>query len=356
MMRGISLFVALVSGWAGSVQAQLQMVAGGGTKEDAAPAVDCRLREPFGAEFQPDGSLVVVEMTSGGRVLKIGGDGLLHHWAGTGARSFAGDGGPGVTAAFNGMHNLAVLPNGDVLLADTWNYRIRKIEAATGAVATWAGIGVKGFSGDGGPAKDASFGSIIQIALEPAGKGLLVTDIDHRRIRRIDLMTGKVETVAGNGQKGVPPDGAKAVDAPLVDPRAAVAARDGTIFVLERGGHALREISPQGRIKTVVGTGKAGHAGDGGPGKDAALNGPKHLCLDRDGAVLIADAENHVIRRYDPKTRKIDRVAGTGQPEKGFSPEPLSCPLNRPHGVTLAPNGDLIIVDSYNNRVLRWKR
>ena len=95
-------------------------------------------------------------------------------------------------------------------------------------------------------------------------------------------------------------------------------------------------------------------SGDGGPALAATLNGPKHLCLDRDGTVLIADAENHVIRRYDPKAGLITRVAGTGKPGvAGLGGDPLQWELRRPHGVTIAPDGALYITDSYNDRVLK---
>jgi hypothetical protein len=182
---------------------------------------------------------------------------------------------------------------------------------------------------------------------------LLVADIDNRRVRRIDQATGVVTTIAGNGQKGVPADGAVATEAPLVDPRAAVGAADG-VYILERGGHALRFVSRDGKIKTVAGTGKAGLSGDGGPGIQATMNGPKHLCMDRDGTVLIADAENHVIRRYDPRTGIISRVAGTGNKgTAGLGGAPEDAELNRPHGVTIGPDGLIYITDAYNDRILR---
>jgi streptogramin lyase len=130
--------------------------------------------------------------------------------------------------------------------------------------------------------------------------------------------------------------------------------RDVGFYILERGGHAMRHVNGQGLIKTVVGTGKAGLSGDNGPARDATLNGPKHACLDGDGSVVIADAENHVVRRYIPSTGKMVRVAGTGKKgQAGLGGDPLQCELNRPHGVTIGPDGYLYITDSYNDRVLR---
>src|SRR5205814_7748526 len=107
----------------------------------------------------------------------------------------------------------------------------------------------------------------------------------NRRIRKIDLKTGTVTTVAGNGQKSVPPDGDAAVNAPLVDPRAVAVDKKGNIWILERNGHALRVVDAAGKIRTVAGTGKAGLSGDGGDALKAQLNSPKHLCVDLGGNV-----------------------------------------------------------------------
>jgi streptogramin lyase len=133
-----------------------------------------------------------------------------------------------------------------------------------------------------------------------------------------------------------------------------VAAADGSFYILERGGNALRFVDASGKVRTVAGTGKKGPATEGGPALEVTMNGPKHLCLDRDGTVIIADAENHVVLRYDPKTTRITRIAGTGKKgSAGVGGDPLACELARPHGVTIGPDGLLYITDSYNNRVLR---
>jgi hypothetical protein len=112
-----------------------------------------------------------------------------------------------------------------------------------------------------------------------------------------------------------------------------------------------------GKIRTVAGTGKAGNSGDGGPALKAQLNGPKHLCIDGDDNVVIADTENHVIRKYLPGEGKIVRVAGTGKEgREGIGGAPLDCQLKQPHGVYVSTTGVLYIVDSSNNRVLRTMR
>jgi NHL repeat len=334
--------------------ATLELVVGGGKEVPPCKAKEVQLREPFGVEFTPAGEMIVVEMSQGERVLRVDRLGNVQHVAGTGSKGFAGDGGDPKQAQFNGIHNLAILPNGAVLLADSWNQRIRRIDPKFTKIETWAGNGKKGFEGGGGPAADAAFGMVIQIAADPKSEFIYVADITSKRVRRINVKSGIVDTVAGNGKGGVPADGAKAVDNPLSDPRAVIPDRDGGFYILERSGNALRHVDANGVVKTVAGNGRPGLSGDGGPALAASLNGPKHACLDRDGTVVIADAENQVIRRFDPKSGTITRVAGTGRKGgAGVGGDPLKAELNRPHGVTIGPEGALYIVDSYNNRVLR---
>src|SRR5262245_6825683 len=333
---------------------RLVLVAGGGAKEDGAPATQTKLVAPFGVGFDAAANLYLVEMAGGERVRKMGSDGVLHIIAGTGTKGFAGDNGAGKEAQFNGMHSLAVLPDGTLFLADTWNQRIRRLDAQNGTVSTFAGTGEKGYGGDGGPAKQAQFGGLYCAALDPQRENLYLADLDNRRVRAIHLKTGVVRTVAGNGARGVPKDAVPALNAPLIDPRAVAVDRENNVYVLEREGHALRVVTPDGAIKTVVGTGARGNSGDGGDARNATMNGPKHLCVDRDGSVLIADTENHVIRRYTPRDGRIVRVAGSGRKGAGGVPGPaLDAELNQPHGVAIGPGGLLYIVDSSNNRVLR---
>lgn len=336
----------------------LTLVAGGGDGPDGSPAAAAKLVAPFGVDFAPDGSVLFVEMAKGERLRRIDAAGGVSTLAGTGAKGNDGDGGPGAKATFNGMHGLAVGPGGVVYLADTWNNRVRTFDPKTGVVAAFAGTGAKGFAGDGGPAAAAQFGGVYSAAVDPAGQRLVLADLDNRRVRAIDLGTGAVTTVAGNGKRGVPADGAPAVDQPLVDPRAAVLDAAGNVYVLERGGHALRVVGPDGRVRTVAGTGAKGAAGVGGPALKAELNGPKHLCVDRDGSVLVADTENHRVLRYVPKDGTLRLVAGSGtKGTAGLGGDPARAELSQPHGVAVHPKtGDVYITDSGNNRILKITR
>jgi DNA-binding beta-propeller fold protein YncE len=312
-----------------------------------------KVTSPFGVGFDSAGTFYFVEMV-GNRVRKLGSDGVITTLAGNGQKGDSGDGGPAVQAELNGPHSLAVFANGDILVTDTWNNRVRKIEARSGGITSIAGTGEKGFSGDGGPATNAKFGGIYCLALDEGNQTLDLADLDNRRVRRVDLKTGIVTTVAGNGKKGVPADGAEARHEPLVDPRAVAVDGKGKLYILERGGHALRLVDASGKIRTVVGTGKAGHSGDGGVGREATLNGPKHLCVDHDGNVLIADTENHCIRMYRPSDGTIQAVAGTGHKgAKGLGGSPVRAELAQPHGVTEGPGSVLYVSDSSNDRILK---
>ncbi len=332
---------------------RLELVTGGGTGGEGAPALQAEITSPFGVSFDAARTLYFVEM-AGNRVRKLGSDGLVTTLAGTGRKGSGGDDGPAARADLNGPHSLAVTSNGDIFVADTWNNRVRKIDGGSGRITNVAGTGRQGFGGDGGPANQAEFGGIYCLALDEPGQTLDLADLDNRRVRRVNLKSGIVTTVAGIGKKGIPTDGDLARSAPLIDPRAVAIDGRGNLYILERGGHALRVVDPAGKIRTVAGTGQAGNSGDGGNALQARLNGPKHLCVDPEGNVLIADTENHRVRIYRPRDGTIDSVAGTGRKgTEGLGGPARQADLNQPHGVTIGPGGILYISDSSNNRILR---
>ncbi len=296
------------------------------------------MKQPFGVDFDGKGNMYIVEL-KGGRVHMLGPDKKLVTIAGDGSKSYKGDGGPAKRATFNGMHNVAVTHNGSVYISDSWNYCIRRIDDWNGSIDTVVGTGKRGFSGDDGPLKKATFSFVMCITMNAARDKIYIADIQNRRIRVADLKANLVSTIAGNGKKGVPKDGAKATEAPLFDPRAVAPDSKGNVYILERSGHALRVVRPNGQIYTVAGTGKKGRKD--GPGKQAKLGAPKHICVDDADNVYIADEANDLIRKYDPKTGKVSTILGHGKVK-----------LDYPHGVTWE-KGKLYVVDTGHNRILR---
>jgi sugar lactone lactonase YvrE len=331
---------------------KLVLVAGGGTEGDGAAGPKAKLNAPFGVEFDNDGNLYFVEMYAHKfRVLDKQGN--VSTIAGTAEKGKAD--GAAATATLNGPHSLAVHPNGKVYLADTWNNCVREYDPKAKTIATVVGTGEKGFSGDGGPGDKATFNELYDALWDKQGKLLYIVDLKNARIRTWDPETKIVKTVAGNGKKGTPKDGALAIESPLNDPRAVAIDGAGNFYILERGGNSLRVVDGStGTIKTVAGTGKKGPLTADGPALEATLNGPKFLWCDKDDNILIADSDNHCIRKYTAADGKLTLVAGTGKAgSAGLNGPPKEAQLNQPHGIYEAPDGTLYISDSTNHRVLK---
>lgn len=303
------------------------------------------MKEPFGVDFDREGNWYVVEH-KGEVILRVGAKGTpATVYAGTGEVGNAGDGGPAAQARMFDPHGIAITQDSAwMYVADTRNHTVRRIDRKTGIITTVAGTGQEGYSGDGGPATEATFRGTFGIALSPDDRALYIADLGNKRVRKVDLRTGLVTSVAGNGESGVPGDGAAAKDSPLQDPRAVAVDSKNRIYILERNGNALRVVERDGSIRTLIAPGTV----------TPNMKGPKHLCIDRQDRVVIADAENHLIRRFDPKSGSTTTIAGTGTKGASIDPnDPLQTELNRPHGVFVTRSGDLYIADSYNHRILR---
>ena len=262
--------------------------------------------------------------------------------AGTGARGYAGDGGPAAAAVLNLPRAVAVTGDGDVLIADTDNQRIRRIEAATGVITTIAGVGRFGHGGDGGPATAARLASPQALALAPDGT-VFVADTRNARIRRIDPGTGVITTIAGTGESGDGGDGGPATAARLSLPRGLTVAPDGSLYVADSGAHRVRRVDPAGVITTVAGVGQRGCTGDGGPAADAALAAPSGLAVGPEGSLYIADAANNRIRRVTPDG-VIATYAGNGH-------SAWNSDINQPQALIAAPGATLLIADAGSHQI-----
>lgn len=344
------LFTLLLTVCLRTDAATITCVAGCG---DAAQntALGAKFVEPFAVAFDKRGNWYVCEH-KGERIVRIDSSGRAGILAGTGQTGYSGDSGAASQATMFDPHGIVITANQQMYVADTRNHTIRKIDLKTGFISTVAGTGKAGFSGDGGPATKAEFDGTFAIDVDPSGRNLYVADLGNRRVRKIDLKSGIVTTIAGNGEKGVPQDGADAAASPLADPRAVAADSKGNVYILERGGNALRVVDKKGKIRTLIAP--AGSASASAASVIPELNGPKHLCVDRKDNVVIADAENNLVRYFNSRTGKTITLVGTGLPGKEIvSGEPLKTQVHRPHGVFVHPSGALYISDSYNHRILK---
>lgn len=182
------------------------------------------------------------------------------------------------------------------------------------------------------------------ITLNSTHDKIYCADLKNLHIRVVDLKTGLIQTIAGNGEKGAPSDGASAIDGPLVDPRAVAPDSQGNVYILERAGHALRVVKPDGTIHTVAGTGQRGNAT--GPALKSEFASPKHLAVDQSDNVFIADDQNARIVRYDAEADTVTAVIGQSVENPDVS-------LSHPHGVCVPADGSLYVVDTGHHRIIR---
>ncbi len=244
--------------------------------------------------------------------------------AGVPAPSYSGDGGPAIQAAFDGPNVICVDKLGNLFIGDYENKRIRKVTAATGIVNTIAGTGTTGFSGDGGPGISAQISHVYGMYCDSLGN-LFFTDVVNYRVRRVDAVTGIITTVAGNGNNTNSGDGGLATNAGLGYLTGLVLDKEGNIYF---GSEAtIRKINvTTGIITTIAGSGIVGYGGDGGPATLAQLQlGFTGLAFDSYGNLFLTDVGNHRIRKIDKITGIITSIAGTGIP--GFSGDGLPATL-----------------------------
>ena len=214
-------------------------------------------------------------------------------------------------------------------------------------VTTLIGTGKGGFS-------DTEVNNPYGLAIGPDG-ALYFCDLDNARIRKIDLATKRVTTIAGNGQKAYKGDGGPAVEASLSAPHELLFDAKGDLYIAERDNHVIRKVDMKtGIISTAAGTGMRGFAGDGGPGAQAQLNQPHSIALDRDGSILICDIGNHRIRRLHLDTGIIETYAGTGETKETPEGAPVKgTPVTGPRTIVRAANGDLYLALREGNAILR---
>ena len=354
---GAGLCALALAGGARAADGDISTAIGGGTLGDGAAPSQVLLRHPRRVAFLPGGSVLVVEFGQAGseptygdgRIRKLSPGGQVTTFAGTGVEGFSGDGGPATAAQFNGPTDAIVTPDGDVLVADEFNHRIRKI-APDGTISTVAGDGDDSCGAQSGAASAAAFRWPRALALDPRG-GYFVLDEHCAMVHRVDpgpddeagTADDTIETVAGTGATGFSGDDGPATAATFNNPRG-LAATSSAILVADSLNKRVRRVNRStGIVTTVAGNGSSGPVGDGGPATAAGLSIPRDVEAVPGGGYLIADSGTNRVRRVMPDG-EILTLAGNGNfGVAGDGGPATDARLSEPFGVNLSPAGDLYI-------------
>jgi sugar lactone lactonase YvrE len=268
------------------------------------------------------------------------------------AKRFSGDGGPADQALLNFPTAVVVDRAGHLYIADTLNHRVRRVDAATGVITTVAGLGQPRCSGDGKLAVDAGLNEPAALAVSDGGV-LYIADQNNNRVRAVDLTTGMIYTVAGTGTAAYNGDDVAATETGLAGPSGLALASDGTLFIADSFNGRIRAVDPvTGLIRTVVGDG--GEYRYQGPDEppSSSLSRPSGIALDEQGNLFFTDSDNHLVRRWDRITGRIERIAGVGVAHYGGDEgAALDASLSYPFGVVMDRAGHLLVADTFNHRI-----
>ena len=323
----------------------IDTIAGGGP--NGAPALEANMGSPYDMVRDASGNIFIAA-ASIHSILKVDTFGEATRFAGVGAPGFSGDGGPASNAALNFPRGLALDAAENLYISDANNNRIRRVDVGTGIITTIAGT-TQGFSGDGFPATSAHLALPHGIAINALGD-IYFADKSNERVRRIS--GGIITTVAGNGLTGSSGDGGQATSASLSGPAGVAVDDTGTFFVADSFNNKVRRVDGgTGIIARFAGTGTFGFSGDGGPAASAMVGQPNGVSLDAGGDLFIADTANHRIRRVSIGTGFITTVAGTTSGFAGDGGPAVAARLQSPQGVRAEAAGDYLVADTMNQRI-----
>ena len=280
---------------------------------------------------------------------------IINTVAGSDTHGYSGDGGPVQNALLNDPENVYVDKKGNIFITDFGNQVIREVDAHTGIIHTVAGNGINGYSGDGGPATQASMSNAFHIVSDDEGN-LYISDLTNNRIRRIDHRTGIINTIAGTGVEGFSGDG-KAITAQLRGPFGIKIDKKGNLIFSDQFGTCLRKLDLKtGMLTTFAGTPQINSfAGDGGPASKAYFNFIWHVAIDENnGDIYVNDEFNYVIRKIDARTGIINTVAGNGvKGNSGMGGPATQASFTEPVGVAVDQDGNLFITDQVLMQIYR---
>jgi sugar lactone lactonase YvrE len=322
-----------------------------GYSGDGEPATMATILGPSGVVADKHNNLYIAD-NDNNRIRRVDAiTGIITTIAGNGSYGFAGDGGPAISASLKAPTGIAIDATGNLYIADYYNCRIRKVDIATGFITTIAGNGSVGYSGDGGPAVSATIWLPTGVAVD-GSNNVYIADLANSRVRKVDAITGIISTVAGNGIAGFSGDGGLAISAELYEPYGISVDAAKNLYITDYGNNNIRKLATStGIISTVAGTGIQGYNGDGLPGLSTNLTAPTGITVDIFGNLYIADLSQRVLR-MDAITGIITTIAGNGT--QGFSGDggpARNAQLFNSWAVFININGDLFIGDLANNRV-----
>ena len=308
---------------AGMKPGDIATIAGAGYR-DGIPAKEADAGWPLGIVRRPDGDLIVADYKAH-RLWRVDRDGILHTFAGDGVPGDSGDGGPAEDARVYGPHDLAQDRHGNIYFSDLWNHTYRRIDSQTGIITRIAGSGRVGRGGEGGPALDAEFDTTSGVAVDEGGNVYLSGEWDNN-IRRIDVATGKIELFAGHSARHYPSEAGKS--------RPYTGRLEGTSFGWE------------------VGLGLGGYHGDGGAAREAGFYHPEHVAFDSHGDLYVCDNSNNRIRKIDMKTGVITTVLGNGQPASNGDGGPaVEASTHMPDALCLDAHDNIYVGEKNGYRV-----
>jgi sugar lactone lactonase YvrE len=274
--------------------------------------------------------------------------------AGTGSPGFSGDGGPAIEAAVNNPYGLTIGPDGALYFCEIGNHVIRRLDLATKRISTVAGSGKKGFSGDGGPALSVDLNEPYEVRFDRAGN-MYFAEMQNHVVRRVDARSHVISTVAGTGVAGFAGDGGPATRALLRQPHSIAFDENERLLICDIGNLRIRRVDLKtGMIETWAGTGEKKPTPDGSPIQGTPLNGPRAITADSDGNLYVAVREGNAIYKLDTRAGRIFHIAGTGETGYSGAGGPAkSARLSGPKGVAWAPDGSLYIADTESHTIRR---